>query len=285
AAISKKRGGQGKGRAAANPALEAQLAATIAAQPMSTQAKAAQALLEAIREENKKKKEAAVPATQQVTAAAARAQRCQTAFDKAQAAKLKLTLDLEKAGPSTTIDLSALPSESVVEDSAFTIKLGPEFANDDGALEASVVDEIDNRKKAVLGALVHTLRASFSEAQSKLKERSEKLSEVRETISKRRRQVSPAPPQASAEMAAPAGCAGPPAGGAASAAAASAASSASRGPGAGGGVGGASGATPGAAATPTGSATPAGDTTEVARIEALRTKLEAEAAELLETAR
>ena len=61
----------------------------------------------------------------------------------------------------------ALLSESAVEDSAFTINLGPDFANDDGALEQSVVDEIDKRKKAVLGALVHTLRAWSSHSGGK----------------------------------------------------------------------------------------------------------------------
>ncbi|CAK0798882.1 unnamed protein product, partial [Prorocentrum cordatum] len=264
--------GKGKGKGSrAEPTLVAQLTAMIAQRPSSAQAKAAHALLEATREETKKQ-EATVPATQQVTAAAAKVQRCQTAFDKAQAAKLKLTLELEKAGatlvgaaanlaqaerervqlfrtlvppdepvvnPSTTIDLSALLSDQVVEDSAITINLGAEFSNEDGALDASVAEEIDKRKKAVLAALAHTPRASFSEAQGKLKEHREKLSEVRATISKKRRQGSPGPQQAQAPAAgdAAASAAGPAGGAAAAPTAATGAAGPGVAPGAGGGGG------------------------------------------------
>eukprot|EP00959_Pyramimonas_sp_CCMP1952_P230887 4826503-Pyramimonas_sp.AAC.1 len=62
----------------------------------------------------------------------------------------------------------------------FSISLGEEFSNASGLMEQSDVDELDRRKKAVMEALMHALKATFGEAHEKLMERREKLSEMRE---------------------------------------------------------------------------------------------------------
>ncbi|CAK0796861.1 unnamed protein product, partial [Prorocentrum cordatum] len=155
--------GKGKGKLLQQQAaLEEQLEAVIKGGG-SEQAKAAQALLDATRAAGKKA-ESAQPTTQQVTAAASKVQKAQTASDKAQSQQLKLTMELEKC--KTTLQ---------------------EFSNADGLIPPSDVAELDKRKKAVMEALMHTLRTTFGEAHDKLKEHREKLAEMREKITKKRR--------------------------------------------------------------------------------------------------
>ncbi|CAK0874185.1 unnamed protein product, partial [Prorocentrum cordatum] len=293
-------------------ALEVQLEAVIKGGG-SEQAKAAQALLDATRAAGKKS-ESAQPITQQVTAAASKVQKAQTAFDKAQSQQLKLTMELEKckgtlqdaaatlaraeterarlfrsmvpsveaqttaqAGVSpNTIDLSALMSAQAVDESMFTLSLGEEFSNADGLIPPSDVAELDKRKKAVMEALMHTLRTTFGEAHDKLEEHKEKLAEMREKITKRRRENSPGPPPVAGAGAA-AGAAAAPAGDAAAQAAgqAPAVPAAATAP----------AAAPGGDAPAAATAPGAPDAVGAARLAAIESKLKEEAEALLATAR
>ncbi|CAK0802273.1 unnamed protein product, partial [Prorocentrum cordatum] len=295
--------GKGKGKGQDQAALEAQLESVIKDRGGTEQAKAAQALLDATRAAGKKA-ESSQPITQQVTAAASKVQKAQTAFDKAQSQQLKLTMELEKcksalqnaattlaraeaeratlfrsmvptvaaagaqqaAAPNNTIDLSALLSAQSVDDSLFTLSLGEEFSNADGLLEQSDVEELDRRKKAVMEALMHTLKATFGDAHEKLKEHRENLSEIREKMAKRRRENSPGPPPTVAS------------GGPGSAAAASGGSAAGQAAGQPAAGAAAAGSAPGGAAADA-------DAVEAARLTAIETKLKSDAEAMLATAR
>eukprot|EP00959_Pyramimonas_sp_CCMP1952_P072292 1509807-Pyramimonas_sp.AAC.1 len=105
--------GKGKGKGKDLGALEAQLEAVIKARGGTEQAKAAQALLDATRAAGKKT-DTALPITQQVTAAASKVQRAQSAFDKAQSQQLKLTKELEKC-KKTLLDAAQTLAQAEAE--------------------------------------------------------------------------------------------------------------------------------------------------------------------------
>ena len=285
--------GAGKGKAGAQD-FTAQLQALIKAQPDTESARAAKALLDAAASEASRQPKPHT--TQQVTEVSAKVQRAQSAFEKAQKAQIKLASDLEKnketlqetaraladaeheratlfksmiptaapptgtGGTTPTIDLSAMFTSTDLDESMVQLNLGVDFDNADGVMGQQDVDELERRKSAVKKALYDTLKASFGELQEKLKEHRDSLAALREKNTKKRKTSASPPPVSRGAQGSEGQGAAPAAGGGAPEAAAE------------------------------GTAATQGDSAEVsdleqAKMEALTTKLEAEAKGILERAR
>ncbi|CAK0840254.1 unnamed protein product, partial [Prorocentrum cordatum] len=135
-----------------------------------------EALLDATRAAGKKL-ESTQPITHRATAAASKVQRAQTAFDKAQAQQLKLTMELERCKASLQEAASTFAKAEAERAALFR---SMELSNADGPKEQSDVVELDKRKKAAMEASMHTLKATSGEAGEELEERREKFSETHE---------------------------------------------------------------------------------------------------------
>jgi hypothetical protein len=172
------------------------------------------------------------------------------------------------------IDLSSLPGadEKEISESMFTVNLGPEFDNSDGVMDENDLKEVERRKQLVMSALVGALKTTFGGLQDTLRQHRESLGAMKEKVSKKRRHTSPTPGghgEAQVAAAAGDGTGAPAEAGAAAAAAAPGAAVVAEATSLGSGAG--------AAAKP--------DDAEATRLEAVKTRLAAEADALLNTAR
>ncbi|CAK0864787.1 unnamed protein product, partial [Prorocentrum cordatum] len=213
-------GNAGTGAAGVGMAMRGQLLELVKAQPGSEQARAAQSLLDATKDGTKAARGAGGgPLTQRVAKVTAKVQRAQVSFDKTRAQQVRLSLEPEKckcslseaatalalaekeraeviqkvvppakgqeAPPTGTgIDLSSLPGGSEPTESMFTLNLGPAFDNSGGVMDAADLEELERRKKLVMGALLETLKTTFGGMQDKLREHCEPFSNMKEKIAK-----------------------------------------------------------------------------------------------------